>query len=74
MSEIVALTEALAERIERMEPVERASRRLATTIKETHENLNANDLGRCLQLLALAVQARRVQGGGPAAPGYEKTK
>ena len=61
MSDIVALTESLAERIERMEPVERASRLLATTIKEAHESMSADDLGRCIQLLALAVQARRVE-------------
>ena len=48
MNDIVALTEAHAERIERMEPVERASRLLGASIKEAHEKLNADDLGRCL--------------------------
>ncbi len=61
MGDVVAVTELLAARIERMEPVERASRLLATMIIETHENLTTEELGRCLQLLALAVQARRVQ-------------
>ncbi len=62
MNEIVALTEALAERIERMEPVEGASQRLAASIKEAMPlKLSTEELGRCIQLLALAVQARRVQ-------------
>ena len=75
MSEVVALTEALAERIERLEPVEGASQRLAAVIKEGMPlNLSTAQLGRCLQLLALAVQARRVREGGPAALGYEKNE
>ena len=62
MNEIVALTEVLAERIERMEPVEGASQRLAASIREAMPlKLSTEELGRCIQLLALAVQARRVQ-------------
>ena len=72
MSEVVALTEALAERIERMEPVAGASQRLAASIKEGHLNLSTDELGRCLQLLALAVQATRVQDQHRRLLGYEK--
>ena len=73
MDEIIALTEALAERIERMEPVEGASQQLAASIKEGMPlNLSTAELGRCIQLLALAVQARRVQGRGPLPSGTRK--
>ena len=72
MDDIIAQTEALAERIERMEPVEGASHRLAASIKEGHLNLSTDELGRCLQLLALAIQARRVQEEDRLPSGYEK--